>query len=85
MEHGTLLNVIWQPGWEGVWGRMDTCIFMAKSLLCLPEITTMLFISYMPIQNVFGVKIFFKGLRLFEIFSPENMPSWSFIRAVRRS
>ena len=22
---GTLLNVMWQPGWEGVWGRMDTC------------------------------------------------------------
>ena len=56
MEHGTLLNVVWQPGWERVWGKMDTCIFMAKSLLCLPEITTMLFISYMPIQNVFGVK-----------------------------
>ena len=30
----TLLNVMCQPGWEGVWGRMDKCIFMAESLGC---------------------------------------------------
>ena len=33
-----------QPGWEGIWGRMDTCICMAESLHCSPEtITTLLF------------------------------------------
>ena len=30
---GTLLNVKWQPGWEGSLGRMDTCTCMAESLL----------------------------------------------------
>ena len=40
-----------QPGWEGVWGRMDTCICMAKSLCCSPETITTLLISYTPIQN----------------------------------
>ena len=40
-----LLNDTWQPGWEGVWGRMDTCICMAESL-CLPVETITLFISY---------------------------------------
>ena len=29
---GTLLQVMWQPGWEGVWGRMDTWIQLAESL-----------------------------------------------------
>ena len=38
----TLLNVMWQPGWEG---RMETCIYMAESLCWAPEtinITTLL-------------------------------------------
>ena len=30
---GTLLNVMWQPGGEGSWGRMDTCMCMAEPLL----------------------------------------------------
>ena len=34
-----------------VWGRMDTCIFMAKSLHCSPETVTTLLISYTPRQN----------------------------------
>ena len=21
IAHGTLLNVMWQPGWEGIWGE----------------------------------------------------------------
>ena len=49
--HGTLLNVMWQPGWEGLWGRTDTCICMAESLHCSPETITTLFISYKPIQT----------------------------------
>ena len=35
---------------------MDTCICMAESLHCSPEIMTTLLIGYTPIQNVFGVK-----------------------------
>ena len=34
-----------------VWGRMDTCICMAESLHCSPEIIIILLISYTPIQN----------------------------------
>ena len=29
-----LCCVMWQPGWEGSLGRMDTCICMAESLCC---------------------------------------------------
>ena len=29
IAHGILLKVMWQPGWKGAWGRMDTCIHMA--------------------------------------------------------
>ena len=40
---GTLLNVMWQPGWEGSLGGMNACIYMAESLCCPPEtITTFL-------------------------------------------
>ena len=53
---GTLLNVMWQPGWERSSGRMDTCICMIKSLCCLLETTTALLIDSIPIQN----KKFFK-------------------------
>ena len=34
---GTLLNAPWQPGWEGIWGRMGMCIYVAGSLHCSPE------------------------------------------------
>ena len=37
---------------RGVWGRMDTCICIAESVLCPPETITTLLISYTPIQNV---------------------------------
>ena len=36
---------------SGVWGRMDTCICMAESLRCSPEITTTWLIRYIPTQN----------------------------------
>ena len=52
----TLLNVLWQPGWRGVLGRMDTCICMTESLHCSPEAITTLLIGYTPIQNVFVLK-----------------------------
>ena len=47
----TRLNVMWQPGWRGVWGRMDTCTCMAESLHCPPETITALLIGYIPIPN----------------------------------
>ena len=39
-----------------VLGKLDTRIFMAKSLHCSSQTITTLLISYTPIQNVFGVK-----------------------------
>ena len=36
---------------KGVWGRMDTCICMAKSLLRSPETITILLIGYTQIQK----------------------------------
>ena len=46
-----MLNAMWQPGWEGSLGRMDTCVCMAESLCCSPETITTLLISCIPIQN----------------------------------
>ena len=51
IAQGTLLNVMWQPGWEGSLGRMDTCICMAESLHWSPETITTLLTGYTPIQN----------------------------------
>ena len=51
IAHGTLLSVMCHPGWEGSWGRMDTCICMAESLHCSRETITTLLIDYTPIQN----------------------------------
>ena len=34
-----------------VWGRMDTCICMAESLHCSPEMITALLTCYTPTQN----------------------------------
>ena len=49
----------WQLDRRGVWGRMDTCICMVKSLCYPPETITALLISYTPIQNK-KKKFFFK-------------------------
>ena len=56
MAHGILLKVIWQPGWK----RRDTCIYMAESLRCSPEIITTLLISYIQYKIK---KYFFKKSR----------------------
>ena len=42
---------MWQPGWEGIWVRMDTCIHLGESLCHSPEIITTLVIDDTPIQN----------------------------------
>ena len=34
---------------SGVWGRIDTCLYMAESLCCLPETIIKLLIGYTPI------------------------------------
>ena len=39
------------PDGEGVWERMNTCICMAESLCCPPEIITTSSISSTPIKN----------------------------------
>ena len=36
---------------RGVWGRMDTCIYMGEPLFCPPEAITILLIGNIPIQN----------------------------------
>ena len=41
----TLLNVMWQPGWEGSLEKMDTSISMDVSLHCSPETITTLFVN----------------------------------------
>ena len=46
---GTLLHVMWQPGWEGSWGRMDACMWMAESLRCPPEALTTLLSGYVVV------------------------------------
>ena len=33
---------------RGVWGRRDTCVWMAESLCCPPEVITTLLIGYTP-------------------------------------
>ena len=50
VQHRTLLNVMCQPGWEGVLGELDTYMCLAESLHCSPEITTWL-IGYTSTQN----------------------------------
>ena len=37
---------------KGIWGRMDTCVYTAESLLCLSETIIILLISCTPTQNL---------------------------------
>ena len=41
---------------SGVWGRMDTCIYMSESLHCSPETAITLLIDYTPIKMVWVLK-----------------------------
>ena len=38
---------------RGVWGRMDTCVYMGESLHCSSETITVLLIGYTPILKIF--------------------------------
>ena len=42
---------MWQPGWEGGLGKIDTCIGMAESFHYSPETIITLLTGYTPIQN----------------------------------
>ena len=49
IAHGTLLNVMWQPGWDGSLGKNGyMCTY--ESLCCLPETITTVFISLSSVQ-----------------------------------
>ena len=39
-----------------VWGRMDSCIYMAESLCCSPKTTTTSLISYAPYKMFLVLK-----------------------------
>ena len=51
IAQGTLLSVTWQPGWRGVWGRMDTCMCTVESLQCPTGTITTLLINCTPISK----------------------------------
>ena len=51
IAHETSLNVMWQPGWEEIWERMDACICMAEFLHCSSETITTLLIGYTLLHN----------------------------------
>ena len=42
---------MWQPGWEGSWGEMDTCICMDESFCCAPETFKALLILQAQLQH----------------------------------
>ena len=46
---------------SGVWGRKDTCVWLAESLCCSPETVTILLIGSAPIQNK-KLVLFFKSM-----------------------
>ena len=48
---GNVLSVMWSLDGRQVWGRMDTCLYLAESLRCSPETTTTLLICYSPLQD----------------------------------
>ena len=50
ITQGTLLNVMWQPGWEGCLGE-NGYMYMDESLCCPSETVTTLLDGHTPIQN----------------------------------
>ena len=49
--HGTLLNVMWQPGCEGRMGENGYMYIIVESFCYLSETITTFLISYTPISN----------------------------------
>ena len=56
VAHESMLSAMRQPGWEGVCGRMETCIWMAQILRCSSETITTLLISYILIEKLKKIK-----------------------------
>ena len=54
IEHRTLLNIMWQPGWEESWWESG---YLAEYLHCSPGAITILLIDYTPIQSKMFLKI----------------------------
>ena len=54
---------------RGIWGRIDTCIYMTVSLWCPPETIIMLLISYTPIENNKFFFFFFKEMMKVDILT----------------
>ena len=44
---GTLLNIMWQPGWEERLGENGHMYMYAESLHCSPETVTTLFVKWL--------------------------------------
>ena len=51
LDHQQGPPIVGQPGWEGAWGRRDTCTCMAESLRRSPETITTVLTCYTLIQN----------------------------------
>ena len=68
---------MWQLGWEGVWGAMNTCTCMAESLYCPPKTIKTLLISYAPVlsSSVMSDSLPTHGLQPTRVFCP-----WGFSR-----
>ena len=65
---------------RGVWGRMDTWLWMAESLCCPPEIITTLVIYCTPIQNKKLKKE--KLICYIRVYILKRNPGFSFIHVV---
>ena len=50
-QHRELYNVMWKPGWEEIWLRIDTFVCIPESLCCPPEMVTTWLIGHTPVQN----------------------------------
>ena len=49
---------MWQPGWEGFWGRMDTHICVAESFCCPPETHNIVNHQFVAAQSLSHVQLF---------------------------
>ena len=54
-SQGTLLNVMWQPGWEGGLGRTDMYICMAE-FLCWSSETMTIVLLVIPQHKIKSLK-----------------------------
>ena len=70
--HRELLNLVWQPGWEG--GFRGEYICMVDSLHCSPETTTTLLIGYTQYK--------IKSLKLKK---KRNSAFWFFLKLIRNT